>query len=152
MPWLAVAATVAGGVLGIASGRKKKKAAIARQKINKLRNFQARRAFLNTFLQAQGQALNQAAQTGADLGSSAAQGQLASNLTQTAVGLGETDVIGRLDAYAAKKDQQADSLAGYANLLQGVGSAINTYSANAPRDPKVVPTDPEVTNKGPLDG
>lgn len=122
----AVIGGVIGGITGFLGGRKKREARRARAKLAKLQNFQARRAFLNNFFEAQSSALAQGALTGADLGSSGVQGELASLRTQATTGLIEQSEGIRLSAVAAKADRQAATIAGVGALAAGTADAVNT--------------------------
>jgi hypothetical protein len=119
---IAAGATLISGGLGIAAGKKKRKARRARRQISKIKNFQAKRQFINSFITAQSNTLAAGAVSGADLSSSGVQGQLASQETQARVGIIETNRMEQLEAQAGRAEDKASRLAGAASFLN---SSIN---------------------------
>ena len=75
-------------LIGIKQGRDAAKsqsaAAMARQQISDLQNFQQRVSFLNQFMSAEADFLSAGVQSGAGLGSSGVQGTMASSRAQAA--------------------------------------------------------------------
>ena len=114
------------GALSIGAGRKRKKAARARKTINKIKNFQSKRKFINDFLTAQSTSLAQGAVSGADLGSSGVQGNIASQRTQATTGLIEADEQQRLGDVAASNEAKASKLQGAASFIGSAASAFDT--------------------------
>ena len=89
-------------LIGIKQGRDAAKsqsaAAMARQQISDLQNFQQRVSFLNQFMSAEADFLSAGVQSGAGLGSSGVQGTMASARSQAAARIGEFDELGKLGA------------------------------------------------------
>lgn len=124
-----VGGKVLGSILGFGARRKKRKAARARRQINKIKNFQSKRQFINEFLTAQSTTLARGAVSGADLGSSGVQGELASQATQVRTGVGEQNIQESLGAVAARNEAKASRLQGAASFIGSASSAIATLGS-----------------------
>jgi len=148
-----VAAVIAGGsaVAGAAAGKKssraKRRANDAQRRINKLRNKQAKREFLQNFRQAQADAYSTAIAAGIGLESSALQGRLASQRAQADTSVAEfnrMDVLGaeitRNENKAARYDSQAQTWGAVASVASsfiafGAGGAAPSGAAGAAGGP-----------------
>jgi len=115
-------------VLGIKFGRdaskKRREARIARARITRLRNRQARRTFMRSFRQAQATTLTQGVASGAGLESSGVQGQLASGRSQFRTAVFEFGKSEDLARTANQRSNEADILEGMANTVTSFGDVI----------------------------
>ena len=113
----------------IVQGRKASKASAAGARVqaegNRLRNEQARRAFLRKFRQSQADTLTMSVASGVGLGSSRTQGTLGSERSQAATAVREFE----------KADELGTEFIGYqnkaslANFQAGVGSTVANFAS-----------------------
>ena len=118
------------GAMGLVTAGKARKAnKKARQlmaQVRKIQNYQQKRAFINSFYQAQGNALAAGSLTGADLGSSLTQGAIASQTTQFNVGLTEFNRQERLNKEADYQLGKASKYSGISSAFQLASQFVNT--------------------------
>jgi hypothetical protein len=126
---IAGAASLISGGLNISASRKRRKAARARRTINKIKNFQSKRKFINDFITAQSTVLARGAISGADLSSSGVQGELASQRTQATTGLIEQREQEKFGDIAASNERKASRLSGAASFIGSAASAIQTIGS-----------------------
>lgn len=125
----AVAAIAVGGQLVAGSKAKKasKRANRAQREINRLKNEQARRAYMRSFRQAQAAALVGGIASGAGLESSLVQGTLTSQHSQTITAQSEFNKTNELgDVYAAALNKQAS-----ANFMGSVFGSVASFATSA---------------------
>lgn len=124
---IAAVAVVGSAVAGRKAKKASQRANAAQRKINKLKNAQAKRAFLRNFRQQQAAALVGAVAGGVDIASSGVQGTLASQATQASVGRTEFkqfDVLGGIqtDAFNAQAN---------ANFVGSVFGAVGAFASSS---------------------
>ena len=133
MGWPLVAAIVSGASAlgGMRSARKATKAQQAmneaQRKINRLKNRQAKRAFLRNFRQQQAMALQRSVAAGVGLESSAFQGQAASLGSQRALGLKEFAQMEALGAEYTAAQNAYSSRSAQAQRWSTVGSFAQQF-------------------------
>ena len=127
----ALGLAVASTGLSISQGRKsskaQKRANEAQRKINRLKNRQAKRAFLRNFRQSQAVALVQGIASGVGLESSIVQGTLASQGSQARTGLREFQTFNRLGAEFTSAQNAASSAAFKSQVFGQVASFASSF-------------------------
>lgn len=120
----------AGTAKSISEGKKAKKASKraneAQRKINRLRNFQSKRAFMRQFRQQQADVVTAGLAQGIGIGSSTIQGQRASGLTQAGTGAVEFQ---RMDDLGAEMTKQMNKQAS-AQFAAGVSSSVASFASS----------------------
>lgn len=142
--------SVASAAKGISDGRKAAKAQRgsneAQRRINKLRNKQAKRQFLQNFRQAQAAAVVGAVGRGVGIGSSGTQGTLASQQTQARVSTNEFNVMdelgGQMTAYQNAYSKYSASAATW-GAVSNFASQFISFGAkpSGGADPRRIPGD-----------
>ena len=134
---IGLAVSAAGTVASLRAGKKatraQKKANESQRKINRLKNLQARRAFLRQYRQAQANVLSGAIAAGVGLESSAFQGTLQSERSQARTALGEFKQMDQLGGEMTKFMNQQSSAAGRAQTFGAVSNFASQFIAFKPR-------------------
>ena len=124
--------------------RKAKKAANEAQLyMTRLKNRQAKRAFLRNFRQAQAQTLSAGIASGADITSSGIQGQMSSNISQARQALWEFKWQAQKQTYINSRLNDADRygmMASIATNLEQAGVAIYQGTFRQPQGGAPAPT------------
>lgn len=113
---------IGSAVFGGKKRKAEKKARTAQANIQKIRNAQEKRKFLQAFRQSQAASLAEGIATGASIDSSATQGKLASTKTQAAFGVFEQGLQERFAAQSSSQLNKADRAGFASDLLSTAGS------------------------------
>jgi len=124
--FIAAASAVGSLVSGKKAKKAQKKANAAQRKINRLKNEQAKRAFLRKFRQQQAAALVSGVAAGVGIESSTVQGELSSGRSQRTTAVGE---FGELDALGGAQEA-AQNQAASANFQGSVFGAVGAFASS----------------------
>ena len=116
-----IGSKIVSSIFGAKKNKAKKKARKAGANIEKVRNLQAKRAFLRNYRQAQAAALVGGVASGVSVDSSAVKGTQASQQTQAQFGSFEQDVLGSYARAAGKHLDRAGRFQAFASAAALVG-------------------------------
>lgn len=122
-----IGSKVLGGLFGNSARKARRRAARARAEIERLRNFQARREFLQKFREAQAASIVRGAAQGVSVESSLIQGELSSQETQARVGTMEQDRMNTLANVANANLEKAGRYNFASDLFSTAGSILDAY-------------------------